>query len=319
MRAAHRQTRVWVEEIMGIPMSVQLISAGERDEATTERAVRACFDELHEIDRVFSTYRPDSDINRIRRGEVALADADSRVGVAAAACERAEQATGGLFSGHWQGWFDPTGWVKGWAVEEASRRHLAPLLSSALAVGINAGGDLQLFTAPGADWRWHVGIADPHERGRMIATLDIADGAVATSGTAERGCTSSTPGRVTLRPGSRRPRSSPTGSLRRMSGRPQPSSPDARTTRGSGPSATRTGIVVDDDGAVTRWLGSTVIDVRGQRIAGSVRRKVVPSSSSARPRSSRPARRATSRTSESPRPKPRGSTALGGRANRSKI
>ncbi|EYT59605.1 FAD:protein FMN transferase [Microbacterium sp. UCD-TDU] len=261
MRAAHRQTRVWVEEIMGTPMSVHLISAGARDEATTERAVRACFDELHQVDRVFSTYRPDSDINRIRRGEMALADADPRVGVAAAACERAEQATGGLFSGHWQGWFDPTGWVKGWAVEEASRRHLAPLLSSALAVGINAGGDLQLFTAPGADWRWHVGIADPHERGRMIATLDIADGAVATSGTAERGL-------HILDPRTSEPATGVASATIVADGLAQAdvwatAAVVAGRTDHSwiGPSATRTGIVVDDDGAVTRWLGSTVIDV----------------------------------------------------------
>ena len=49
----------------------------------------------------------------------------------------------------WQGAFDPTGYVKGWAVENAARRHLAPLLADATAVGINAGGDMQLFTAPG--------------------------------------------------------------------------------------------------------------------------------------------------------------------------
>src|SRR5690606_14455727 len=146
MRTANEGTRAWVEEIMGIPMSIHLIGPEETTDAGADRAVQACFDELREIDRVFSTYRADSDISRIRRSEPAIADADSRMSLVADACERAEQDTGGLFSARWRGWFDPTGYVKGWAVEAASRRHLEPLLSAATAVGINAGGDPQLFT-----------------------------------------------------------------------------------------------------------------------------------------------------------------------------
>jgi len=261
MRAAQEVKRVWVEEIMGIPMSVHLISFGE-PEASTERAVRACFHDLHEIDGLFSTYRPESDISRIRRGELALADADSRVALVAAACDEAERRTEGLFSARWDGSFDPTGWVKGWAVEEASRRHLAPLLSSAIAVGINAGGDLQLFTAAGADWQWHVGIADPHNRGRMIATIDITDGAVATSGTSERG-------HHILDPRTGEPATGVASATIVADGLAHA---DVWATAAvvAGPtdrswitaSASRTGVTVGDDGAITRWLGSTVIDVR---------------------------------------------------------
>ena len=96
MRTANEVTRVWVEEIMGIPMSIHLIAPGEMTDEGADRAVRACFDELRDIDRVFSTYRTDSDISRIRRGELSIADADSRVALVADACERAEEETGGL-------------------------------------------------------------------------------------------------------------------------------------------------------------------------------------------------------------------------------
>lgn len=265
MRAAHEAKTVWVEEIMGIPMSVHLISAGDPDPDRAERAdqsVRACFDELHEIDRVFSPYRRDSDISRIRRGELALADADARVAVVWTACEQAEQETGGMFSAQWRGWFDPTGWVKGWAVEEASRRHLAPLLASAVAVGINAGGDLQLFTAAGTDRRWQVGIADPRARGRMIATLEIADGAVATSGTAERG-------HHIIDPRTGAPAVGVASATIVCDGLAHADLwATAAVVAGSADHAwidsarTRTGIIVDDEGAVTRWLGSTKIDVQ---------------------------------------------------------
>ncbi|WP_235201507.1 FAD:protein FMN transferase [Microbacterium sp. CH12i] len=235
MRTANEAKRVWVEEIMGIPMSIHLISPGRASVANVEQAVRECFDELREVDRVFSTYRADSDISRIRRGELAVADADERVALVADACEHAEQATGGLFSARWRGWFDPTGYVKGWAVEEASRRHLEPLLSSAAAVGINAGGDLQLFTAAGADWRWQVGIADPHDRGQMIAVVDVLNGAVATSGTAERGHHILDPRTGRPATGARLPRSWPTDSRRRTSGRRPQWWPVPSITRGSRP------------------------------------------------------------------------------------
>ena len=46
---------------------------------------------------------------------------------------------------------------------------------------------MQLGTAAGSDWVWRIGIADPHRAGEVLAIIDVVDGAVATSGTAERG------------------------------------------------------------------------------------------------------------------------------------
>ena len=163
MTSAAPARRAWVETIMGTAISIHLISESALDRPAVDEAIAGCFDQLREIDRLFSTYRADSDISRLRRGESALADLDPRVGEVAEACLTWEWATSGRFSAHWQGWFDPTGYVKGWAVEAAARRHLAPLLAEpgVLAVGVNAGGDLQLFTAEGADWTWTIGIADP--------------------------------------------------------------------------------------------------------------------------------------------------------------
>lgn len=182
--------RVWVETIMGTVVSVHAYgtSAFVQD-AETAASVSRAFDELREADRIFSTYREDSDISRLRRGELTLDDAHSLVAEVAAACRDAEHRSGGRFSATWRGWFDPTGYVKGWAVERAARMHLLPLLAAtgATAIGINAGGDMQLGTAAGSDWVWRIGIADPHRAGEVLAILDVVDGAVATSGTAERG------------------------------------------------------------------------------------------------------------------------------------
>src|SRR4051794_22850273 len=173
---------------MGTAISIHvLIRPGTGAIGDTEAA--GCFAELRDIDRVFSPYREASDISPLPRGECALPDPDPRLAEVDLACDEWERATAGRFSARWKGWFDPTGYVKGWAVEQAARRHLAPLVERphVVAAGINAGGDLQLFTADAADWRWRVGIADPGRPGAVVATLDIANGAVATSGTAERG------------------------------------------------------------------------------------------------------------------------------------
>ncbi|WP_108494759.1 FAD:protein FMN transferase [Promicromonospora sp. AC04] len=181
-----------VEQIMGMPISVHVVLGDlDRDLDTTvvHRAVGRAFDHLREVDRVFSTFREDSDLRRMARGELDVADADPMVAEALRESQAAEVATRGRFSAWWQGWFDPTGLVKGWAVEQATARFLQPLLAEPRveAVGMNAGGDMQLATAPGSAWRWRVGIADPEVRTATLATIDVGDGAVATSGTGERG------------------------------------------------------------------------------------------------------------------------------------
>jgi thiamine biosynthesis lipoprotein len=152
-------------------------------------ALAAFFAELHDIDRLFSPYRPDSEISRIADGRLALGDADPLVQEVAARCAAYEGETGGLFSAYWRGGFDPTGLVKGWAIDRAAARHLEPLVEGATvgAIGVDAGGDVLLFTHPDLDRTWNIGIADPRRRGAVIATVPLRTGAIATSGIAERG------------------------------------------------------------------------------------------------------------------------------------
>jgi len=261
-RAGSAPTRIArVEEIMGMPISIHVMNRNGRLGADSERAIEECFAELRDIDRVFSTYRDDSDIRRMARGELDLAAADPRVREVEAACRAAEVETDGLFSATWQGWFDPTGYVKGWAVENAARRHLAPLVAHEDAVGINAGGDMQLFTASDADWRWNVGIADPHRAGQVIATLEVLNGAVATSGSAERGS-------HIIDPRTGEPARGVISTTVVADGLARA---DLWATAGVvagfhdrswiARAGTRTGIMIADDGRVSRWLEGMTVDV----------------------------------------------------------
>jgi thiamine biosynthesis lipoprotein len=133
------------------------------------------------VDALFSPYREESAVSRIAAGELDLGDADPLVQQVATACEAAREATAGLFDatrpdGRW----DPSGYVKGWAVERASR-----LLPDGPDWCVNAGGDVVVRSPSGVPFR--VGIEDPLDRGRVTAVVAVRAGGVATSGTAARG------------------------------------------------------------------------------------------------------------------------------------
>ncbi|MEV5729396.1 FAD:protein FMN transferase [Streptomyces pharetrae] len=155
------------------------------------RTVRAALDEavagLHRADAVFSTYREDSQLSRLARGELTVAECDPEVAEVLELGAEAERISGGWFSTTCQGRLDPTGIVKGWAVERAARTLAA---AGASGVSVNGGGDVQLLGVPGAARPWRVGVADPLRPGGLAAVITAAgtaELAVATSGTAERG------------------------------------------------------------------------------------------------------------------------------------
>lgn len=246
---------------MGTVASAHVI--GVPDAGAWARAAQACFDVLRRADRVFSLYDEDSDLRRIVRGELRIADADPWVSEVENACLGAEFETRGLFSAHLGGVFDPTGYVKGWAAEIAVREQLAPLLSASgvLAVGLDVGGDLQVLTAADADWVWNVGIVDPTDRAQVLATVPVRNGAVATSGSAERGAHIVDPRSGEHATGIR----SVTviaDSLTRAD-----VWATAAVAAGDGdlswlPRATGTsGLLVDDAGGIRRWIESVTVEV----------------------------------------------------------
>ncbi|MFF5588159.1 FAD:protein FMN transferase [Streptomyces hygroscopicus] len=166
---------------MGTVFSIDL-----RDPVTpaVHRALKDAVAWLHHVDEVFSTYRPDSAISRLGRGEPVPERYGAEVAEVFALCEEAAHTTGGWFSHTPGGRLDPSGMVKGWAVERVSRLLYA---AGAHSTCVNGGGDIQLRgeAAPGTPWR--IGIAHPARPGELAAVVTGRDLAVATSGTAERG------------------------------------------------------------------------------------------------------------------------------------
>ncbi|HYN48236.1 MAG TPA: FAD:protein FMN transferase [Candidatus Nanopelagicales bacterium] len=178
-----------VERVMGTVVSLDVRDPDPGGPAG--RAVATALDAavawLREVDARFSPFRAASEIRRLDRGSLALDDCHPDVRHVLRACEDLRLATDGAFDawGHREdGALDPSGFVKGWAVDEA-----ADILKAAGArsFAINAGGDIVVHGEPEPGRAWRVGVQDPADAGRVAAVLVVRGGAVATSGLYERG------------------------------------------------------------------------------------------------------------------------------------
>jgi FAD:protein FMN transferase len=163
-----------VEPVMGIPIGIDV-----RDDVDP-RALDRAFAHLRWVDATFSTYVPDSELARVDAG----ADPSPPVRRVLERCDELRRRTDGRFDVHVTGRLDPSGFVKGWALEGA-----AAILADAGArnLCLHAGGDVLVRgeRAPGRPWR--VGIQHPLRRDRVAAVLAARDLGVATSGAYERG------------------------------------------------------------------------------------------------------------------------------------
>jgi len=168
-----------VEEIMGMP-----IVADVRDDVGD--VLDEVFAWFREVDATFSTYKPDSEISRLNRDEIALRECSEDVRWIVARCRELRDETDGYFDAEAvvPGTIDPSGLVKGWSVDRA-----AAILERAGVVNfaLNAGGDVRVRGGALPDERWRIGIEHPRRRDRLAAVVEADDLAIATSGAYLRG------------------------------------------------------------------------------------------------------------------------------------
>src|SRR4051812_31532329 len=108
---AHQRHHV---AVMGTVFSFVLADRLDRD------ALAAVDADLQWVDRTFSRWRPDSELNQLRDGRRGLRDCPPEIAEVLELCAHAHQLTDGWFSPGYDGSIDPTGLVKGWAVARAS-------------------------------------------------------------------------------------------------------------------------------------------------------------------------------------------------------
>ncbi len=169
-----RQTRL----LMGMPITIEVV-----DTTVTQDDLDQFFAYFLSIDHIFSTYKETSEISRINRGELSAAHASAAMKTILALSEQTKKETRGYFDIQRDGISDPSGIVKGWAIQNAAQmlkdqgfRHFY----------LDAGGDIQLAGTNGGKL-WSIGIRNPFNRHENVKVLALTDCGVATSGTAIRG------------------------------------------------------------------------------------------------------------------------------------
>lgn len=133
---------------------------------------------LHWVDDTFSVHRADSQVMQIRRGAISAIGIHPEVSTVLDRCAALRILTDGRFDHRPEGDLDPSGYVKGWAVERAASLLEQGGLSRFY---IEAGGDIAVRG------RWTVGIRNPKDPARALLAIDLEDEAIATSGSYERG------------------------------------------------------------------------------------------------------------------------------------
>jgi len=195
-----KETRI----IMGMPVTVEIVDrAPGADAVASASDLAAIFDYFTYIDKKFSTYKPESEMMRINRGELAEREWSDDMRIIFMLAEETKQRTDGFFDiqkpnqtgANGLPFYDPSGIVKGWAIWQAAKLKGARDFKNFY---VDAGGDIQTGGVNHEDKPWSVGIKNPFKQTEIvkIVYLDMPGArwrsassmtAVATSGTYIRG------------------------------------------------------------------------------------------------------------------------------------
>ena len=163
---------------MGMPITVEIVG-GDNGEAV----VQAVFDYFTAVDRKYSTYKQDSEISRINQG-LPRRQWSPEMRQILQLCEDTKQQTDGYFDIEHKGKLDPSGLVKGWAIEQAAKLVRDRRIKDFY---IEAGGDIQADGINTTGEPWKIGIENPFNRHEIVKVIRVSGLGVATSGTYIRG------------------------------------------------------------------------------------------------------------------------------------
>ena len=165
---------------MGMPVTVEITDA-----ATSQESLEKALDYFRYVDNTFSTYKKDSEISRINRLELQPSEYSDDMKLIFELAEQTKQQAAGYFDIRTpDGSIDPSGIVKGWAINK-----VAEVLHS---LGhedfyVEAGGDIQTSGKNSESKEWRIGIRNPFIREEIVKVVYPRGAGIATSGTAIRG------------------------------------------------------------------------------------------------------------------------------------
>ena len=181
MNHLRKQFPVW-----GTIVDVDIASSVVSEDGLNQ-GMQQVIDFCTQVDSDFSTYIDTSWVTRLRTNQTEISSCPPLVQEVWELCLQAKYLTDGAFD-PWavEGGFDPSGLVKGWAADKCADLLLSLGIEH---VQVNAAGDLALRGGfyDGVVKPWRIGVVNPDNRTEVVETFEIFDGAIATSGTYERG------------------------------------------------------------------------------------------------------------------------------------
>ena len=175
-----RQVESWGTVIL-FELSSQHVSADKLIQAFTEAEQF-----IYHVDEVFSTYKENSIISQLKREEIEISSCSGEVKEVWGLCKKTMELTDGAFN-PWLKGFDPSGLVKGWAAQKCGEIFEKYGVENSL---VNAAGDLALrggLLTGGEVTPWEIGIRNPEIKDEIVESFKINTGAIATSGSYEKG------------------------------------------------------------------------------------------------------------------------------------
>ncbi len=165
---------------MDMPITVELTDKRARSES-----IEKVFIFFDYVDKKFSTYKKNSEIEKINRGEIGSKMYSEDMRKIFLLSEKTKRETNGYFDISKNGKYDPLGIVKGWAIFRASKILEEEGYKNFY---IDAGGDIQANGKNKEGKSWRVGIQSPFKHGEIVKVLSLENNeGVATSGTYIRG------------------------------------------------------------------------------------------------------------------------------------
>jgi thiamine biosynthesis lipoprotein len=162
--------------IMGMPVTLDIPSSHDQS------IFIEVFKELKLVDQQFSPFKKNSELSLFNAGLIPPDHLSIGMKAVMKACLEAEVMTDGYFSARYAKKFDPTGYVKGWAVAESSRKLEERGIGT---FSLSAGGDVH--TKSDSAKVCQIGIQDPRDKKSIIGKISGKNLAIATSGNYERG------------------------------------------------------------------------------------------------------------------------------------
>lgn len=172
-----------------MPFTIRLVTTDQnKGQEILQEVSRSVHQELLRLEEKFSPFRSGSMLYQFQGGDkLVLLDPEFQEVYTLAQAAKIE--TAGYFDPYYAKVYNPTGLVKGWAIEKVFKSYLQPLLArdGVEAVALNGAGDMQFDTALGSDFSWQIGVEHPDYLDRLLTRFAMKKGSVATTGISKRG------------------------------------------------------------------------------------------------------------------------------------